>query len=109
MEGRPPNQAAKDSRPAGVQNLPRNYVVVISLKILNMVILERMTTKEKLRENQAGYCKDRFCTDNLATLRTRIEQLLKWNSSVYLTFTDYRKDYRGTTDYRKDNRLRESI
>ena len=38
---------------------------------------------------QAGFREDMSCTDKIATLRSILEQSLKWNSPVYATFVDY--------------------
>ena len=38
-----------------------------------------------------GFRKNRSCTDYIATLRIIAEQSLEWNSSLYITFTDFEK------------------
>jgi len=45
----------------------------------------------QLRYQQAGFRKDRSCTDQIATLRIIVEQSLEWNSSLYINFIDYEK------------------
>jgi len=64
-------------------------------KVFNRVILERMKDKvdKHLRDEQAGFRKERSCTDQIATLRTIIEQSLEWNSSLYITFVDFEKAF----------------
>ena len=64
-------------------------------KVLNRVILERLKEEvdKRLREEQAGFRKDRSCTDQIATLRIILEQSLEWNSPVYTTFVDYEKAF----------------
>ena len=51
-------------------------------KVLNRVILERMkeAVDIKLRDEQAGFRRNRSCTDQIATLRIIVEQSLEWNS-----------------------------
>ncbi|VDP36230.1 unnamed protein product [Schistosoma margrebowiei] len=45
----------------------------------------------QLRDQQAGFLKDRCCTDQMATLRIIVEQSVEWNSSLYINFIDYDK------------------
>ena len=64
-------------------------------KVLNMILLTRLSkaVDEKLREQQAGFRKDRSCTDQIAALRIIIEQSLEWNTSLYLNFVDFEKAF----------------
>ncbi|KAG1971626.1 hypothetical protein F2P79_000061 [Pimephales promelas] len=41
----------------------------------------------QLRDQQAGFRKDRSCMDQIATLRIIVEQSLEWNNSLYSTFS----------------------
>ncbi|VDP60955.1 unnamed protein product [Schistosoma curassoni] len=43
----------------------------------------------QLRDQQAGFRKGRSCTDQIATLRTIVEQSVEWNSSLCINFIDY--------------------
>ncbi|VDP33575.1 unnamed protein product [Schistosoma margrebowiei] len=45
----------------------------------------------QLRDQQAGFRKDRSCTDQIATLRIIIEQSVVWNSSLYINSINYEK------------------
>ncbi|VDO50760.1 unnamed protein product [Schistosoma margrebowiei] len=47
----------------------------------------------QLRDQQAGFRKDRSCTDQIATLRIIVEQSIKLNSSLYINFIDYEKAF----------------
>ncbi|CAI2735316.1 unnamed protein product [Schistosoma spindalis] len=47
----------------------------------------------QLRDQQAGFRKDRSCTDQVATLRIIVEQSIEWNSSLYINFIDYEKAF----------------
>ncbi|VDP81931.1 unnamed protein product [Schistosoma mattheei] len=47
----------------------------------------------QLRDQQAGFRKDRSCTEQIATLRIIVEQLVEWNSSLYINFIDYEKAF----------------
>nr|KAG5693079.1 hypothetical protein BaRGS_010638 [Batillaria attramentaria] len=64
-------------------------------KIFNRILLERMrdSVDGKLRDNQAGFRRNRSCIDQIATLRIIVEQSLEWNSSLYVNFVDYRKAF----------------
>ena len=64
-------------------------------KILTRIILERLkdAIEERLRPEQAGFRKDKSCTDQIATLRIIIEQSLEWNSTLYLNFIDFQKAF----------------
>ncbi|MEE4247398.1 MAG: reverse transcriptase domain-containing protein [Kangiellaceae bacterium] len=64
-------------------------------KVFNRILLERMkeAVDGKLRDHQAGFRKDRSCTDQIATLRIILEQSLEWNSPLYVNFVDYQKAF----------------
>ena len=66
-------------------------------KILCRVILERLRTVEddELRDNQAGFRRERSCTNHIATLRIIVEQSIEMecNSSLYVDFVDYEKAF----------------
>ena len=68
-------------------------------KVLNRVILDRLKTRvdAMLRDHQAGFRKDRSCTDQIATLRIIVEQSMEWDSSLYINFVDYEKAF-GSLD-----------
>ena len=77
----------------------KNYkgIMLLSVpgKVLNRVILDRLKTgvDAKLRDHQAGFRKDRSCTDQIATLRIIVEQSMEWDSSLYIHFVDYEKAF----------------
>ncbi|VDO86096.1 unnamed protein product [Schistosoma curassoni] len=62
-------------------------------KVFNRVLLNRMkdAVGARFRDQQAGFRKDRTCTDQIATLR---------NSPLYINFIDYEKVF-GSVDRRK--------
>ncbi|VDP44518.1 unnamed protein product [Schistosoma curassoni] len=64
-------------------------------KVFNRVLLNRMkdTLDAQLRDQQAGFRKDRLCTDQIATLWIIVEQSVEWNSSLYINFIDYEKAF----------------
>ncbi|VDP04283.1 unnamed protein product [Schistosoma curassoni] len=47
----------------------------------------------QLRDQEAGFRKDRSCTDQIATLRIIVEQSIEWNSSLYINLIDYEKAF----------------
>ena len=64
-------------------------------KVLTRIILERLkdAIDEQLRPEQAGFRKDKSCTDQIATLRIIIEQSLEWQSPLYMNFIDFQKAF----------------
>ncbi|CAH8593510.1 unnamed protein product [Schistosoma intercalatum] len=64
-------------------------------KVFNRVLLNRMKNcvDAQLRDQQAGFCKDRSCTDQITTLRIIVEQSIEWNSSLNINFIDYEKAF----------------
>ncbi|VDP83737.1 unnamed protein product, partial [Schistosoma curassoni] len=64
-------------------------------KVFNRVLLNRMKDRidSQLRDQQAGFRKDRSCTDQIATLRIIVEQSIERNSSLYINFIDYKKAF----------------
>ena len=64
-------------------------------KVLNRILLERMkeAVDPKLRDQQAGFRKNRSCADQIASLRIIVEQSLEWNSPLYVNFIDYEKAF----------------
>ena len=83
----------------------KNYRGIVLLsgpgKVLNRVILDRLKTgvDAKLRDHQAGFLKDRSCTDQIATLRIFVEQSIEWDSSLYIHFVDYEKAFDSLDRY----------
>jgi hypothetical protein len=77
----------------------KNYrgitLLSVVVKVINRILLTRLlkAVDEKLTEQQAGFGKDRSCTDQIAALRIIIEQSLEWNSSLFLNFVDFEKAF----------------
>ena len=67
----------------------------IPSKVFSRVLLNRMreAIDTQLRDQQAGFRKERSCTDQIATLRIIVEQSLEWNSPLYINFIDYEKAF----------------
>nr|KAG5686589.1 hypothetical protein BaRGS_013367 [Batillaria attramentaria]KAG5693593.1 hypothetical protein BaRGS_011718 [Batillaria attramentaria] len=76
-----------------------NYrgIMLLSLagKFLNRILLERMreAVDPMLRDQQAGFRRNRSCADQIASLRIIVEQSLEWNSPLYTNFIDYGKAF----------------
>ncbi|VDO77604.1 unnamed protein product [Schistosoma mattheei] len=64
-------------------------------KVFNSVFMNWMkdAVDAQLRDKQAGFRKDRSCTDQIATLQIIVEQSVEWNSSLYINFIDYDKAF----------------
>ena len=64
-------------------------------KVLNRALLERMkeAVDLKLRDQQAGFRRNKSCADQIASLRVIVEQSLEWNSPLDISFIDYEKAF----------------
>ena len=49
--------------------------------------------EQHLRKEQAGFSKHRSCVDLIKTSRIILEQNVKWQSILYVTFTDFEKAF----------------
>ncbi|VDP63236.1 unnamed protein product [Schistosoma mattheei] len=47
----------------------------------------------RLRDQQAGFRKNRSCTDQIAALWIIVEQSIEWNSSLYINFIEYEEAF----------------
>ena len=69
-------------------------LLVTASKVLSKIILDRMKAAlDSLRDEQAGFRRERSCTDQIATLRIIIEQSLEWNTGLYQVFVDFEKAF----------------
>ena len=57
--------------------------------------MDRIKTaiERRLRNEQAGFRKERSCTDQIATLRIIVEQCIEWRSPLYMCFIDFEKAF----------------
>ncbi len=64
-------------------------------KVFNRILLNRMKdpVAAQLRDQQAGFHKDRSCIDQIVTLRIIVEQSLEWKLPQYINFLDYEKAF----------------
>ncbi|VDP27311.1 unnamed protein product [Schistosoma curassoni] len=67
----------------------------ITGKVFNRVLLNKMknSVDAQLRDQQAGFRKDRSCTDQIATLWIIVEQSIEWNSSLHINFIDHKEAF----------------
>jgi hypothetical protein len=65
-------------------------VLVVIIKIINKIILERFKDmlERGLRKEQAGFRHKRSCIDQINTLRVIIEQSLELQSPLYMLFVE---------------------
>ena len=70
-------------------------LLLIPSKVLTRVILNRMkvAVDKALRDEQAGFRKDRSCINQIATLRIIVEQTIEWSFPLYLLFVDFEKAF----------------
>ena len=70
-------------------------LLIVASKVLCKIILEKMkdALESKLRDEQAGFRKERSCCLQVATLRIIVEQTLKWNTGLYMVFVDFEKAF----------------
>ncbi|VDP88959.1 unnamed protein product [Schistosoma mattheei] len=64
-------------------------------KVFNRLLSNRMkrSVDDQLRNQKAGFRKDRSCTDQIATLWIVEEKSIEWNSSLHINFIDYEKAF----------------
>ena len=64
-------------------------------KILAKVIMKRLSlaVDHRLREEQAGFRRERGCIDHIFTLRNIIEQSTEWQHTLYVNFVDFVKAF----------------
>ncbi|CAH8572457.1 unnamed protein product [Schistosoma haematobium] len=100
-------QVSKDWKEGVLIKIPKkgdlrkcdNYrgITLLSIpgKVFNRVLLNRMKdcVDVQLRDQHAGFRKDRSCTDQIATLRIIVQQSIEWSSSLYINFIDYEKAF----------------
>ena len=60
-------------------------------KVMGRVIITRIRDgiNQQLRDEQAGYRSGRSTTEQIFVLRNIIEQVIEWNSCLYLCFVDF--------------------
>lgn len=76
-------------------NYPGIMLLSVPGKVLNRIILERVreAVDLKLRDQQAGFRRNRSCADRIASLCIIVEQSIEWNSTLYINFIDFEKAF----------------
>ena len=95
VERRNHHQAAKKRDLRDCSNYRGTVLLSTPGKVLNRVLLERMkeAVNPKLRDQQAGFRRNRSCADQIASQRIIVEQSLEWNSPLFINFIDYKKAF----------------
>ena len=64
-------------------------------KILSKIIMNRISNAvdKTLRQEQAGFRKNRGCIDQIFTIRNIIEQCTEWQRKLYINFIDFQKAF----------------
>ena len=67
----------------------------ITSKVFSKIIHTTMaeTLDEYIRQEQAGFCHGRSCSDHIFTLRPILEQSKEWNAPLYANFIDFEKAF----------------
>jgi hypothetical protein len=70
-------------------------LLLVPGKVIYRAILERITkaVDAKLRDGHAGFRPNRFCIDQRASLRIIVDQIIEWNTFLYINFEDYEKAF----------------
>nr|KAG5693701.1 hypothetical protein BaRGS_008343 [Batillaria attramentaria] len=81
--------------PQGLQQLPRDHAPVSARQgsQQNSTGEDERGSRPMLRDQQAGFRRNRSCADQIASLRIIVEQSLEWNSPLYINFIDYEKAF----------------
>ena len=74
------------------------FLVVVNpvVKIKQFLVVTntvKASVDPKLRDQQAGFRRNRSCADQIASLRIIVEQSLEWNSPLYINFIDFEKAF----------------
>ena len=74
-----------------MQKLAGITLLAVISKIFNKIILEQIKNSLEigLQKEQAGFCHNRSCIDQISNLRVIIEQSIKFQSPLYVLFVDY--------------------
>ena len=64
-------------------------------KVFGRVIIDRIRNgvNNKLRDEQAGFRRGRSTVEQIFVLRNIIEQVVEWQSTLYVTFVDFEKAF----------------
>ena len=70
-------------------------LISVPSKVFCRIILNRIEEEidKKLREEQAGFRKNRGCIDQILALRNIIEQSAEFNEDLHINFVDFKKAF----------------
>ena len=70
-------------------------LIPVIMKIFGSAIINRIRVgvDNKLRNEQAGYRQGRNTTEQIFVLRNIIEQVIEWNSNLYICLVDFEKAF----------------
>ena len=85
----------KKSDLGNCNNWPGITLLSVACKIFSRIILKRISaaTDTILHQEQAGFRRGKSCIDHIFTLRQILEQSTEWNSTFYIAFIDFEKDF----------------
>lgn len=80
---------------ANCENWRGIMLLSVPSKVFSRIILNRMkeAIDQKTRKEQAGFRRNRSCTDQINTLRIIVEQSVEFRSPLYLLFVDFEKAF----------------
>ncbi|VDP80753.1 unnamed protein product [Schistosoma curassoni] len=84
---------SKKGDPSKCGNYRAITILSVPGKVFNRVLWNRMEDAVDIQpqDQQAGFRKDRWCVNQIATIRIVAEQSIEWKSSLYISFIDYEK------------------
>ena len=67
----------------------------VAAKVMGKILIRRISggVDAKLRKEQAGFRKERSTIEQKFVLRNIVEQVVEWNSSLYVCYVDYEKAF----------------
>ena len=73
----------------------RQRLILGYSKTFCKILLNRIESEidNKLREEQAGFRKNRGCIDQIFALRNIIEQTVEYNEQLHINFIDFKKAF----------------
>ena len=85
----------KKGAPRDCNNWHGITLLSVPKKIFANIIIKRISdaVDDGMRKEQAGFRKERGCTDQIFTLRKIIEQFTEWQRQLYINFVDLEKSF----------------
>ena len=67
-------------------------------KVITNIINKRLSKAILLRREQSGFRSNKYCVDQVNSLKIIVEQSVEWRSPLYLVFVDFKKAF-GTLSH----------